>query len=202
MPTPIETIVNLSISKKIIIMISIIILILVLYYFLRYNSLENDIKDLETQYINLNSELTQYKQKQVTYLEDVRRLNQLQASYLQLRRALPSTTQIASFLSQLHEQSEIAGLDLTLIQPLEEESSEIYIKIPVRLELKGEFHEITKFFYNVGKLERIINMENINLENSSTDNPETILTTKVLATTFRALEEEEPTKNVSQNVTQ
>jgi type IV pilus assembly protein PilO len=79
---------------------------------------------------------------------------------------------------------------------MDEEGVGFYAKIPVELRLRGRYHELAKFFYNVGRLERVINLENINLNldtrrerGSDTEEGDIILGAQVLATTFRALED-------------
>ena len=36
-----------------------------------------------------------------------------------------------------------------------------FARVPMKLTLPGKFHQIAKFFYGVGQLDRIINIENI-----------------------------------------
>jgi type IV pilus assembly protein PilO len=57
--------------------------------------------------------------------------------------------------------------------------------VPVALNIAGKFHQLTKFFYNVSRLERAINMENISLTQPTKDGEEIIMNVSVLATTFR-----------------
>jgi len=40
---------------------------------------------------------------------------------------------------------------------------ELYIRIPVRIEVRGSYHTITKFFKNLSELPRIVNVENLSL---------------------------------------
>jgi type IV pilus assembly protein PilO len=68
------------------------------------------------------------------------------------------------------------------------------MRIPVELKLGGSFHQLAKFFYLVGNLDRIINIEDINLKTSNVEEAETILDAEVLATTFRSLQTNEAAK--------
>ena len=40
---------------------------------------------------------------------------------------------------------------------------ELYIRIPVRIEVRGTYHSITKFFKNLSELPRIVNVERLAL---------------------------------------
>jgi type IV pilus assembly protein PilO len=74
---------------------------------------------------------------------------------------------------------------MTLVEPRPEEAQEYYVRIPVNLRLAGRYHQLAKFFYNVSRLERAINMENVHLTEPVVVGDEVRLSVDVLATTFR-----------------
>ena len=53
------------------------------------------------------------------------------------------------------------------VAPRPRRSEEFYIKVPVALAIRGRYHELAKFFYNISRLERAINMEDIELSTSA-----------------------------------
>jgi type IV pilus assembly protein PilO len=61
----------------------------------------------------------------------------------------------------------------------------------MRLELSGRYHQIAKFFYGVGQLDRVINIENISLGDPRVVGEDLLLRVDVLATAFRALDSTE-----------
>ncbi|MGC4091902.1 MAG: type 4a pilus biogenesis protein PilO [Polyangiaceae bacterium] len=64
-----------------------------------------------------------------------------------------------------------------------------YARIPMRVELSGRFHQIEKFFYGVGQLDRVINIENISsLTDPKVVGEDLVLKAEGLATAFRALD--------------
>ena len=105
-------------------------------------------------------------------------------------RALPGDAEISSFLESLNTQAELVGLEIFSVKPRKEEPSKYYARIPVELKLTGTYYQLAKFFYLVGNLDRIINIEDITLEIKSFEESNAVLTAGVLATTFRALAEE------------
>ena len=46
---------------------------------------------------------------------------------------------------------------------------ELYIRIPVRIEVRGTYHSITKFFKNLSELPRIVNVEDLTLSVEKAD---------------------------------
>jgi Tfp pilus assembly protein PilO len=56
----------------------------------------------------------------------------------------------------------------------------------VALAIKGKYHDLAKFFYNISRLERAINMENLSLQVAERKgDSEVMLAVNVRATTFR-----------------
>lgn len=55
----------------------------------------------------------------------------------------------------------------------------------MNLVLSGRYHQLAKFFHNVSRLQRAINMENITLSDPQEKGDGLVLRVNVLATTFR-----------------
>jgi type IV pilus assembly protein PilO len=104
----------------------------------------------------------------------------------ELHQRLPDDAKIAELLQQVHDQAKIAGLEMEKFERVNPEDAEMYTRIPVRMELLGTFNEITSFFYYLGKMKRIVNVENITLQsyNKNDDQSANRLRATCLATTF------------------
>ena len=110
--------------------------------------------------------------------------------------SLPDDPEMPTFLSTLQTVATISGVTLTSWSPGEESPEEFYAKVPMALKLEGKFHQVAKFFYGIGQVDRIINMENIAvsiLEDGSKkalapgDDTGAIVKVECLATAFRSL---------------
>jgi type IV pilus assembly protein PilO len=88
--------------------------------------------------------------------------------------------------------SNVSGVDLKGWKPEEEQAQAFYAKVPMRLDLGGRFHQIAKFMYEVGRLDRIINIENIELSEPKIVGDDVDLKAHCLATTFHALKAKPP----------
>ena len=63
-----------------------------------------------------------------------------------------------------------------------------YAKIPVQVAINGAFHQVIRFFYNVGKLKRIVNIQNVKFQFPQGKNTKrTDLKANFMASTFRFL---------------
>jgi type IV pilus assembly protein PilO len=119
------------------------------------------------------------------FMKDSTELEKKKAKARDLNKVLPESNEIATFLAAVNQQAEVAGLKVKSVQPADEQVQPFYTRVPVKLEVAGRYHQLAKFFAGVGKLDRIINVENIELSSPlAGDNDQTILTARCLTTTF------------------
>jgi type IV pilus assembly protein PilO len=102
---------------------------------------------------------------------------------------LPDDANIDDLLMQLNEVGVKAGLQLSSVEPgSEQKEGSFYSKIPVKLSMVGNYHEIAAFFDLVGKLKRIVNISDISLRSPEKRGDKVVLRVDCLATTFRFLD--------------
>jgi type IV pilus assembly protein PilO len=111
---------------------------------------------------------------------------------------LPDRKEIPDLLSSLSTKAREAGLDILLFRPRAENFQEFYAEIPVDIVVRGGFFNAVAFFDEVGKLNRLVNINNIDLKNEP-KNPkvggdQVALEISTLATTYRFLDEAERKK--------
>ena len=94
-----------------------------------------------------------------------------------------------AFLSAVQSAANVSGVSLSAWTPREKVPEKYYAKVPMKVELTGKFLQIARFFYNVGQLDRIINMENISMTDPKVVDNEIVLKTEALATAFHVVEE-------------
>lgn len=158
------------------------------YYFFFWTDLSNAVKAAQDRHAQLKNDDAQAALAYKAYVDDSTKLEEKKARARELNKILPETTEMAQFLASVNQQAEIAGLKVRIVNPLEEQNQQFYARVPVRLEVNGKFHQLAKFFAGVSRLDRIINVENIEMGQPKVgDNDETTLSAKCLTTTFRAL---------------
>ncbi|MGM0394975.1 MAG: type 4a pilus biogenesis protein PilO, partial [Thermodesulfobacteriota bacterium] len=84
-------------------------------------------------------------------------------------RALPDKKEIPSLLKSVSRAGSSAGLNFVLFQPDPEVNRDFYREIPLSMKVEGNYHQIADFFFQVSRLNRIVNIRNIALRrNKST----------------------------------
>jgi type IV pilus assembly protein PilO len=157
------------------------------YWFIFYADVSKKIDSANNQAKQLKNDLSAQQQAQSSYFADRDELALRQQRAREFNKVLPADKQQPQFLSAVQQAAGTAGVSLVNYQPLDEAPQAFYVKDPMRLEVTGHFHQITKFMYEVGKLDRIINMENIELVDPKVQGEEIMMKGKCLATAFHTL---------------
>jgi len=158
-------------------------------YFFWITDLEQDQQAQQQQIQKLEDDLIQ-KQAIANNLAEYRRQKEILEQRLQeALTELPDDANIDDLLMQLNEIGVKAGLQLSSVEPgTEEKEGSFYSKIPVKLSMIGNYHEIAAFFDLVGKLKRIVNISDISLKSPDKRGDKIVVKVDCLATTFRFLE--------------
>ena len=174
----------------------------VTYWFIFYSDTAAKIEGAERQKKSLRDELAQEQQAEAGYFADRDDLALREQRARELNKLLPADAQEDAFLSSVQQASNAAGIDLKGYAPLEEVGQAFYAKVPMKLEMTGKFQQIAKFAYDLGKVDRIINVEDIELSEPKMVGDEIILKAKCLATAFHATKPKEATRGAGPSGTQ
>lgn len=104
---------------------------------------------------------------------------------------LPERKEIPDLLSSVSSKAREARLEILIFRPRGENLQEFYAEIPVDIVVRGGFHELVTFFDEVGRLNRLVNMQNIEMRNPKVQGERVSLDASTMATTYRFLDEEE-----------
>ena len=159
----------------------------VLFYFVFYSDLVDTEAKLGQRIKTLETEKVDYENKKRRYLAFRGEVSKLLEKQKELTKVLPTKSEIHSLLQSIHAQGELAGLNILTFAQQPEQRLQYYAKIPVRLIITGSFHQINKFFYSVGKLKRIVNIQDLSLKGMRGNGSVPMLKASFLASTFRFL---------------
>jgi type IV pilus assembly protein PilO len=158
-----QKILRLKTPVKIAITAGIVLAIVGGYGGLFYLDLQDQIKGARNRQQQLRGEKESYLKRQREYQAYRTELTQLQQEQRELLKALPKKAEIPTFLSNIQEQAELSGLEIVSLTIDAENPLELYIRIPIRIEVIGTYHAVTKFFKNLSELPRIVNVESLSL---------------------------------------
>ena len=180
-------------DKKVIITIFALVIILptVAFYFLYYTDKAKEIKGLENQAATLRQEITTAKAIAAKLDEHLAEMEETKRLFAEASVLLPQKKEIPSLLTNISALGTNSGLNMATFSPGGERRQEFYAEIPVAISVKGPYHNIGTFLYEVSKLDRIVSAINISLGGGSMQRGEMVLGSNINLITYRFLEEAE-----------
>jgi type IV pilus assembly protein PilO len=164
-----------------------VILAFAIYWVVFYSDISAKLKSAQGDKSRLAGELSTQERNRASFIQDKDDLAARQVRAKDLNKALPAETEAPAFISALQQVANVSGVDLKAWQPMDEQTQSFYAKFPMKLEIVGKFHQVAKFAYEAGRVERIINVENLEMASPKLEGDEVKLQAKCLATTFHAV---------------
>lgn len=128
------------------------------------------------------------KKKQALDLPAYRKqLEDIEKQFGTLLKQLPGKSEMDALLTDINQAGLGRGLQFELFKPAADEAvRDFYAELPITIRITGNYHDIGAFASDIGKLSRIVTLNDIGL----TAGKET-LTMDAVAKTFRYLDDEE-----------
>jgi type IV pilus assembly protein PilO len=123
--------------------------------------------------------------------EAAQRLRDLRASLNRAQARLPDQREIADLLSSVAASGRASGLEITLFRQKPEVYRDFYAEVPVEMQMRGTYHDLTMFLDRVKRLDRIVNVTDIQLTKPRVEGDRVLLEASCTTTTFRFLDEAE-----------
>lgn len=150
-------------GQKIMLLLMLVILIFVGFYGLALQPLQDEINQRKDQLTQLQREKEKLDQVKANRADVLARLEGLKRQLIIAREKLPATAEVPSLLQRIHNQGKTAGLDINKFKRLPDTAKDYYTEIPVEMELVGTYDELANFFFYVGRMTRIVNVQGISL---------------------------------------
>src|SRR5687767_11528037 len=117
-----------------------------------------------------------------------KQLEDIEKQFGALLKQLPGKSEIDALLTDINQAGLGRGLQFDLFKPASDESmKDFYAELPIAIRITGNYHDIGAFASDVGKLSRIVTLNDIALSPGK-DNT---LIMDATAKTFRYLDDEE-----------
>ena len=181
-------------QQKIGILAGLILFLLVIGYFYVYLPGDEKISKSREEIASARTDRDRKKALSANLPKLQKELQQWDAKLKAAVAQLPDRKEIPDLLSSLSTKAREAGLEILLFRPRAESFQEFYAEIPVDIVVRGGFFNAVTFFDEVAKLNRLVNIDNIDLKNPKVNGDQVVLEISTLATTYRFLDEAERKK--------
>ena len=118
-----------------------------------------------------------------------KQLEDIEKQFGALLKQLPGRSEMDALLTDINQAGLGRGLQFELFKPAPQETRrDFYAELPITIKVTGSYHDIGAFASDIGKLSRIVTLENIALAPVAKGGG---LTLDATAKTFRYLDDEE-----------
>ena len=189
-----DAILERSTAQKIAMLAVTVILVIALYYSFLFGPRADELAKLADSVEIARNEKTVKTQKAANLSRLRHDLQRLDAELRKAIAQLPEKREIPELLSSISSKAQQSGLDVLLFRPRAESYQEFYAEVPVDITVKGNFYNTVNFFDEVGRMDRLVNIDNIGFKNPTVSGDNVVLETTSVATAFRFLDEAERKK--------
>ncbi len=162
-----------------------------------FTMVSDTIDDIDT-YKGENETLTTKKNKlneRARNLEEYgRKVERLKQRLRKAQDQLPTKSEIPKLLRDIDFEAQQSGLRILRFDVQKEKTKKDRADIPLKMKVKGSYHELAVFFDRVSKMDRIVNVSNLDIGKPVYENKKIVLTSAFIATTYRFIEQKKPAK--------
>jgi len=178
-------------SHKVGALVGLVLAVVILDWQYWYGPNQADLADLNAQVAQKRADLDMRRSKTNARGEFERDLRDLNAELKRAQARLPDQREIADLLSSVAASGRSAGLEIVLFRQKPEVYHDFYADVPVEMQMRGTYHDLALFLDRVKRLDRIVNVSDINMKKPRIEGDRMMLDAACTATTFRFLDEAE-----------
>ena len=161
------------------------------FYFLVYEKQMPRLERVQQEEQELRASFEQKQKKAANFDAYRAQLDEIERSFGTMLRQLPGKTEIPNLLVDISQTGLASGLQEELFQPGSEIQKDFYAEKPIKIRLKGSYHEFGKFVSDIAALPRIVTLHNVEITPENSQGPADSLVMNVTAKTYRYLDEDE-----------
>jgi type IV pilus assembly protein PilO len=140
-----------------------IVIFIVLFVWLIYIPKTTSINEVKADIESVNSELSRAKIQRKKLPEKRAEREKVTLQFEAAQKLLPSGKEIPELLTKITELGTASNLDMSTFVPQNLRKKGFYAEIPISLQITGTYHDVAVFFERVGKMDRIMNIQNVRM---------------------------------------
>ncbi|WP_141593736.1 type 4a pilus biogenesis protein PilO [Myxococcus sp. AB056] len=168
-----------------------VVVLTVVNFFMVIQPTEEAIEGTIAQRRKLDMELADKSEIAQNLNERRREMDVLEQKLSEALTELPEQRDIEELLAQINDIGKKSGLEIASVTPDKESvgGGEFFARIPIKMTVSGNYHEIALFLQEMANMRRIVNVNNIKLGTATLKNEKVVLQSSFLATTFRFVDQ-------------
>jgi type IV pilus assembly protein PilO len=177
-------------APRVAVLLGLFVLILIAGWYIWWSEQLVTLEQYEQDELRLKDDFVAKKTQAVNRDLLTQQLNEIDRSFGALLKQLPDKSEVESLLVEINQSGMGRGLQFELFKPGPEVFKEFYAELPINVRLTGNYHDFGAFAGDIGKLSRIVTLNNIAIAANQQAKDGTLVMDAVTKT-FRYLDAEE-----------
>ncbi len=182
------------VAPRVTVLVALFLLILVAGWWFYWDDQLVSLREKQEAELRLRDEFVRKKAQAINLDLYVQRLSDIDLAFGALLKQLPNKAEVESLLVEINQAGMGRGLQFDLFKPGAEQVRDFYAELPITVRLTGTYHDFGAFAGDIGKLSRIVTLNNISI-NTNQQSKDGSLVMDATTKTFRYLDEEELAAN-------
>ncbi|MDR2507254.1 MAG: type 4a pilus biogenesis protein PilO [Candidatus Accumulibacter sp.] len=172
---------------RIVVLFAIFVFVLVGGWFLALDGQRQALEMSRAEETKLKEQYVSNKKSAVNLELYTQQLAEMNRTFSVLVKQLPGKAEIESLLIEINQSGMGRGLQFELFKPNQEVVRDFYAELPIVLRVTGTYHDFGAFAEDIGKLSRIVTLNNITITSAKDGS----LAMDAVTKTFRYLDDKE-----------
>jgi type IV pilus assembly protein PilO len=177
-------------APRVAVLLGLFVVILVCGWYFLWNEQLETLDQRQKDEQKLKDEFITKKTLAVNREAYVQQLNDIDHSFGVLLKQLPNKSEVEALLVEINQSGLGRGLQFELFRPGAEVIRDFYAELPITVRLTGNYHDFGAFAGDIGKLSRIVTLNNIAIAPNRQAKDGTLVLDGITRT-FRYLDDEE-----------
>lgn len=182
---------NAPASSKVVLLLLLAALIIGLGYWFKIKEQRERLASLERTEQQLRADFENKQEKANNLPAYEAQLAEMEAMLVEMRRQLPSRTEMPGLLDNISQAAIASGIETELFEPGAERIQDFFAERPINIRMLGNYHQFGSFASRVAELERVVVLNLRDLESHDSQRHPGGLKLQGVISTYRYLDEEE-----------
>jgi len=172
---------------KVVVLVSLFAMLLAAGWWFVWQDQLDALESKRLEEVRLKEDFLNKKRQAVNLDLHLQQLNEIDRSFGALLKQLPNKAEVESLLVEINQSGMGRGLQFELFKPGQELVKDFYAELPISVRLVGSYHDFGAFAGDIGRLSRIVTLNNLAIARHK----DGVLVLDAVTKTFRYLDEDE-----------
>ena len=162
---------EMSFASRLGVLVLAALIVGVAYYYVYLNPQIQANAEIKTKIEDKTRENEQLRQFEPKLADLNRQMAILQQQMEIQKKIVPDDKDADQFIRLLHDTASTAGIEIRRYASMPVANHEFYSDVPFSIDIDGPYYSVLNFFQRVSELERIVNIDNLQMSNTKATSP-------------------------------